>query len=224
MMRRINELIDEEYRAKLNEKNARMKALEAQINPHFLYNALQAISTQAIILQSEKLEKMVDALAYTLRYTIKEGDTVTVERELEQVENYIYIQKSRFGDRLVTEFDIQESCYKVLIPKLSIQSLVENAIKHALEKSNETITITIEGYLNETGYVFTVTDDGPGITPEDLKKIEALLNNEQWLGNTQESIGLKSVKERLKLLIGEGANLSVMNNNPWTKVVILITT
>ena len=98
MVLKINDLIAERYEIKLNERNARLKALEAQINPHFLYNSLQAISTEAIIHEVDSIQMMVDALASSLRYCIKDGETVSLRHELDHIENYLILQKARFGD------------------------------------------------------------------------------------------------------------------------------
>ncbi|MBN2982335.1 sensor histidine kinase [Cohnella algarum] len=222
MVKRIDELIMEEYKAKLNEKNARMKALEAQINPHFLYNALQVISTQAMMLQAEEIEKVVNSLAKTLRYAIKEGDMVTLGRELEHVEHYVYLQKARFGHRLSASIEVDPSCLETRVPKLSIQPLVENVIKHVLEKMNEPVAIVVRGCSDENGVRLTVSDNGPGITPERLSQIHMLLNNGQWLANVQENIGLKSIKERLQLLMGDRATLAVIGLNPGTEIRLFI--
>ena len=147
MVQRTNELINERYKMKLTEKNAILKALEAEINPHFLYNALQAISTKALKSGEDEIADMVDALARTLRYCISGKDIVHVRDELQHIERYLVLQKARFGSRLQVDYDFDESLMDLEIPKLSIQSLVENSIKHALERVSAAITIVIRIHL-----------------------------------------------------------------------------
>ncbi len=150
MVRRTNDLINERYKMKLVEKNAILKALEAEINPHFLYNALQAISTKALKNERYDIADMVDALALTLRYCISGKDIVQARAELKHIENYMSLQKARFGSRLQVTYAWDEPLMELEIPKLSIQTLVENSIKHALEKVSSTVTIDIRAKLNES--------------------------------------------------------------------------
>ncbi len=109
MVRRTNDLINERYKMKLVEKNAILKALEAEINPHFLYNALQAISTKALKNERYDIADMVDALALTLRYCISGKDIVQARAELKHIENYMSLQKARFGSRLQVTYEWDES-------------------------------------------------------------------------------------------------------------------
>ncbi|CAM3929941.1 sensor histidine kinase [Cohnella lubricantis] len=221
MVRRMNELINERYRMKLVEKSAILKALEAEINPHFLYNALQAISTKALKSGEDEVADMVDALAQTLRYCISGKDSVQVRDELKHVERYLTLQKARFGNRLQVVSDIDESLMGLAIPKLSIQSLVENSIKHALEKVVSSITILIRIRLEPEHAVISVKDDGPGIPPDKLREILQSFRTD-WEEREGDSIGLKNLNARLQLIFGDEARLEIAADETGTEMRIMI--
>lgn len=223
MVVQINDLVNEEYRAKISEKNARLKALEAQINPHFLYNSLQAIATKAVISGMKDISKMVEALAYALRYCIKGGDMVKVSNEIEHIRNYLILHKARFEDRLSVEIGIEEGIDNVLIPKLSIQTMVENSIKHALEQMTEAILIRIETYTEKDKLIIKVTDNGPGMSSERLEQVMREINDINWMEKSNESIGLKNLNLRLKLIFGNEAGLVIKSSlNRGTEVEMIL--
>ncbi|WP_141500668.1 sensor histidine kinase [Paenibacillus luteus] len=210
MVRRTNDLINERYKMKLVEKNAILKALEAEINPHFLYNALQAISTKALKSERFDIVDMVDSLALTLRYCISGKDIVQSREELKHIEHYLSLQKARFGSRLQMTYEWDESLMALEIPKLSLQTLVENSIKHALEKVSSTITIDIRAKLTEEHAVISVHDNGPGFTPERLIEVrQSFLSEWEEREDVEESIGLVNLHTRLRLLYGDEAMLRI---------------
>ncbi|MEK3713954.1 cache domain-containing sensor histidine kinase [Paenibacillus sp. FSL R7-0333] len=225
MVEKTNELINERYKMKIVEKNAVLKALEAEINPHFLYNALQAISTKALKNNNDDIVEMVDNLALTLRYCISGKDVVQAREELRHIERYLALQKARFGNRMQVVYAWDESLMELRIPKLSIQTLVENCIKHALEKVSSTVTITIEARITGTHSVISVLDDGPGISGERLEQVLSSLQM-QWeerVADTaeedgMESIGLKNLNTRLKLLYGEESGLVIHSTEQGTRM------
>jgi len=217
MVKRTNELINERYKMKLVEKNAILKALEAEINPHFLYNALQAISTKALKNGQEEITEMVDALALTLRYCISGKDIVHAKDELKHIERYLVLQKARFGNRLQVVYEFDESLMDLAIPKLSIQSLVENSIKHALEKVSSSITIVIGIRLEPAYAVISVKDNGPGIPPDKLKEILRSFRAE-WEDREGDSIGLRNLDSRLKLIFGDEAGLEIDTDETGTEM------
>lgn len=225
MVEKTNELINERYKMKIVEKNAVLKALEAEINPHFLYNALQAISTKALKNHNEDIVEMVDNLALTLRYCISGKDVVQAREELRHIGRYLALQQARFGSRMQVVYDWEEGLMDLRIPKLSIQTLVENCIKHALEKVSSTVTITIEAHVTDTHSIISVLDNGPGIRAERLEKVMASLEV-QWEDrgleteeeNGTESIGLKNLNTRLKLLYGEQAGLAIHSSEYGTQM------
>ncbi|MEK4878394.1 MULTISPECIES: sensor histidine kinase [Paenibacillus] len=225
MVEKTNELINERYKMKIVEKNAVLKALEAEINPHFLYNALQAISTKALKNNNDDIVDMVDNLAMTLRYCISGKDVVHAREELKHIERYLALQKARFGNRMQVAYQWEDDLLELEIPKLSIQTLVENCIKHALEKVSTTITITIEAHVTPSHTVISVTDDGPGFSGERLEQVRNSLQiqwedqgGENAAESDTESIGLKNLNTRLKLLYGEAAGLAITSDAGGTKM------
>ncbi|MEK4251447.1 sensor histidine kinase [Paenibacillus sp. FSL W7-1287] len=224
MVRRTNELINERYKLKLAEKNAVLKALEAEINPHFLYNALQAISTKALKNGQLEIVDMVDSLAMSLRYCISGSDIVTAQEELKHIGHYLAIQKARFGERLIVNMDVPEALTTIDVPKLSIQTLVENAVKHGLEKVSTPVTINISVRSEEHHVTITVENNGPAIVQEKLAEIR------HWLAQDweealykQESIGLVNLNARLKLLYGNESRLEIESDENSTRMIIILT-
>lgn len=222
MVSRIKELIDEEYKSKLNLKNAQLKALEAQINPHFLYNSLQVISTEALEIQAKKIGKMVDSLASTLRYCFKEAESVPISREIKHIKSYLVIQRARFEERLRVQFTIDEEITNIRIPKLSIQTLVENSIEHALEKTSKKVTIEILVIKEADKAVIKVKDNGPGIKKERLDKIMDDLIGIDWMKDN-DSIGLKNLFVRLKLMFNDEARIDILSEEgQGTEIIITL--
>lgn len=222
MVFRTNELINERYKMKLVEKNAILKALEAEINPHFLYNALQAISTKALRSKDYEAAEMIGALSMTLRYCIGGKDIVLAREELQHIDRYLALQKARFGDRLEVELEWDESLKSLQIPKLSLQTLIENSIKHAVEKMSGTVKITIRAAFASEHFVITVEDNGPGIPRERIQQLEALFQKEWEDTQESENIGLKNLNTRLKLLYGEYAELKISSTDQGVSITMMI--
>ncbi|TVY04262.1 sensor histidine kinase [Cohnella terricola] len=223
MAMRTSKLINEKYHMKLVQNNAILKALEAEINPHFLYNALQAISTKALKSGENEIRKMVDALALTLRYCIRGKEFVLLREEIQHIENYMLIQKARFGKRLHIAYDLDESLYEVKILRLTLQSLVENSVKHAVEKITSPVTIVISAHSNDRHTIIRVTDNGPGMKRERLMQVRGSLR-EKWEERQQEneSIGLKNVNTRLQILYGEEYGIEINSDESGTDTCMII--
>lgn len=222
MVFRTNELINERYKMKLVEKNAILKALEAEINPHFLYNALQAISTKALRSKDFEVADMIGALGLTLRYCIGGKDIVLAREELQHIDRYLALQKARFGERLEVELEWDESLKSLQIPKLSLQTLIENSIKHAVEKVSGTVKIRISAAFAEGHFVITVGDNGPGIPQKRIDQLEALFQKDWEETQESENIGLKNLNTRLKLLYGEHAELRICNTDQGVSITMMI--
>lgn len=181
MAKRINMLIQIVYKNKIQEqemmvarKNAELLALHSQINPHFLFNALESIRMHSIIKQEMETADMVEKLALMQRQYVEWGDDlVEVSREMEFVKAYLGLQKYRFGDRLSYELDIEEGCDKLNIPKLSIVTYVENACIHGIESKITPGWIFVRIYKDEKNMYLEVEDTGDGM---DESTREALLN------------------------------------------------
>jgi len=218
MISRVDDLIEKNYVAELNEKMSRLQALEAQINPHFLNNTLQAISAQAILKKQRSISKMIEALASMLRYSITEGDTMLLSAEIKHVQSYLMLQKARFDDRLDYNIKMDDSLSDFLIPKISILTLVENSINHGLEQSPGRICIKIDILLNRGYLVIKVVDDGCGMSPERLAEIRRQLEYENGMTG---SIGLKNLAGRLHILYNGMAKMEIDSTPGKGTVVIL---
>ncbi|WP_245864407.1 sensor histidine kinase [Paenibacillus donghaensis] len=198
MIRRIRELIDENYAKQLMIRETELKALQAQINPHFLYNTLESINWLAKMNKQDQISEMVVALGYLLRSSIGLKDPlITLEKELSIVDSYVTIQRTRFEERLDFRMDIPAHLQDALIPKLTLQPLIENAIRYALEPNIEPCTISITVEVLDKGLDIQVSDNGPGMTADFIS--ELLQGRVQTRG---EGIGLNNIEERIQLVFG----------------------
>ncbi|WP_276353790.1 cache domain-containing sensor histidine kinase [Cohnella caldifontis] len=212
MTDKINYLINSEYKAKIDEKQARLEALQAQINPHFLNNTLQIVSGIAVEHQIDSIEKISGALSTILRYSLsRNNELVTLSQELNNVEQYLFIQKFRYEDRLDYRVDIDPSLLGCHMPVLTLQPLVENAIKHGMESRMGTGIIRIYNETDERGgCLLVVEDNGTGISAAEADKWnrkfggEAREENSGWNGR-----GLLNIHDRIRYYFGEEFGLWV---------------
>lgn len=190
-------------------KYAEYLALQTQINPHFLYNTLEAIRGDALCEGVESIAETTEALSTFFRYTISEPETlVPLERELDHVDNYFIIQKYRFGERIALEQiyeDAGDEALKLMVPKLILQPIVENAIYHGLEGRGSGGKIFIKTELTDSRLLITVSDDGVGIAKEKVQKINENLAHSDKNATVEghHGIALANVSRRIKLLFGE---------------------
>ncbi|MBD0379018.1 cache domain-containing sensor histidine kinase [Paenibacillus sedimenti] len=207
MIVRIQELIKENYMKQLMIKETEFRSLQAQINPHFLYNTLESINWISKMNGQKQVSQMVEALGYLLRSSISlKQDIITLGEELQLVQHYITIQKVRFEERLDFRLEVPEALIGQLIPKLTLQPLLENAIKYAVEVMLEPCTIRITGRETEDAVELFVEDNGPGI---DQTYLEQIMKGERQTKGT--GIGLKNIDERIKLSFGDGYGIQVEN-------------
>lgn len=222
MIHHIDHLIKKNYIAELNEKNARITALEAQLNPHFLYNTLQAISTEALVNDQMQIYNMITSLASGLRYTIKGGDCVTLAQEMNYVNNYILLLQIRMDDKLHTFFQIAPETEQLYIPKISIQTLVENSVIHGIGPNKDCISIQVKAYLEKDYLYITVTDDGCGIDKDNLNKLQESFHA-QSISSFSSGIGLSNLYGRLHLLYQNQADLQIETKaGEFTKITLII--
>ncbi|MCM3701604.1 sensor histidine kinase [Paenibacillus macerans] len=204
---RIDELIQENYSKQLLIKETEFKALQAQINPHFLYNTLESVNWLAKINQQEQISSMVEALGHLMRYSTNfNQDFIIFEDEIEIVNSYLTIQKYRFDDRIDFQMDIPGYVKKYKIPKLILQPLLENSFKHAVEPSVDLSVIKLQAYQEEDRLFIRIEDNGPGIDPLILQKVKEGQVNPKGTG-----IGLNNIDDRIKLYAGEHYGLSIEN-------------
>lgn len=232
MMERINSLLDKQTAIKMSKKQAEYLALQNQISPHFLYNTLEAIRGDALDAGMSNIAETTEALATFFRYTITEVENlVTLEDELENVENYFIIQQYRFGNKLNMEIKTGEdiTVLQCQIPKLTLQPIIENAVFHGLECKCGIGTIRINIETTKQKLLVSIIDDGVGMEEEQLDKINERLNRiEVNYENDKKSakhggIALFNVSSRIKLLFGEEYGLHIYSNkNIGTNVRITL--
>jgi len=209
---RLNRLIDKTYRLELSESEARLKALQAQISPHFLYNALDTINWSLIENGDYKTSATLGALSDILRYSIGDFEKiVTVEEEINQITNYLKVQQSRFEERLKFDIAIDSSVLKEPFPKLLLQPVVENAVVHGVERNKEGGFISIKGYREKEKIILLVEDNGNGILEEKLKELNAKFQDKNSINPMDRThhIGLVNVHERIQLVYGDGCGLTI---------------
>ncbi|MGG1637149.1 sensor histidine kinase [Paenibacillus sp. NRS-1760] len=191
----IDGLIQEVYMTNMKKKEAELESLQAQINPHFLYNTLSSISRLAKFGQVDKLQRMVLDLAKFYRLSLNEGRTVIpIRNELEQINAYINIQKTKFEDGMQIWFDIDPDILRFTTVKLILQPFIENALEHAWYGAQ--INIRIVGKMEGDLITFQVIDDGVGINPEILRQMSDPIER------VNVGYGVRNVDERIKLHFG----------------------
>lgn len=211
MMTRIQELV-EKNRAIEREKNlAEIKALQMQINPHFLYNTLNSIYSLSKQYGVKPVMDMTYSLSGMFRIIFSQTeDTVTIRESVEQLKHYVTIQKIRFEDKLNVIFDIEEEIYGCKVPRLLIQPLVENSIVHGIEKKKGKGEVNIIGYRMNEMIKIIVQDDGVGIEEKRLVQIRKMLESDETKED-KDMIALKNVNRRLKLNYGNEFGLNIFS-------------
>lgn len=222
MIAHIDQLIKTNYISQLNEKNARIIALEAQLNPHFLYNTLQAIATEALLNDQPQIYNMITSLAANLRYSIKAGDFVQLKEEYTYAQNYIALQQMRLGDRLLVTTEISPETENLMIPKISIQTLVENSIIHGITDTTKQLCIHISSVISEKNLIIMVTDNGCGFTKEHRENLQKQFESCDQAQHGQ-GIGLLNLYSRLQLLYSVPCSLLIdSEENIYTTITITI--
>ena len=192
-------------------KEAELKALQYQVNPHFMFNALNTIQNLAYIENAKQTQNLIynfsDMIKYTLR---KDNSNITyLEDEIKYVENYMTIQIIRFGDKIEYKIDIDSKYYQIKCPFMLLQPIVENFIKYVVEQKIEGGYINIKGYENNNDFIIDIWDNGDGISEE---KIENILDGSEYRGKKQ-CIGLNNINKRLIYLYGNDYTLKMYSSN-----------
>lgn len=221
MVGQMEELLEEVYQAGIRQKNAQFLALRAQINPHFLFNTLESIRIKAILNGDDEVAEMVKLLARLFR-TALEGDrkNYTVEDELENLRAYVCLQNIRFDHVITMEEAIDPRLHGARIPSILFQPVIENSFRYAGRESSVPICIRIEGTLSEERQmVFTIRDDGSGMTPERLAAVRESIAQRQQEETSEpgpeesHSIGLRNIADRLRLRYGEEGSLRILSSD-----------
>ncbi|MBB6670146.1 sensor histidine kinase [Cohnella nanjingensis] len=219
MIERIQALITENYSNRLLLKETEFRALQAQINPHFLYNTLESINWLAKVNRQSQISQMVEALGFLLRNSINlKQPILTLAEEIDIVNSYVVIQKYRFEERLDFTLDVPDRYLQRRIPKLTLQPLLENAVQYALEPSIGTCKISIRACEADEGddWLVAIKDDGPGMAPDTLTRLRS-----GELAAKGRGIGLGNIDERIKLAFGERYGIRI-DSEPGRGARVLI--
>jgi two-component system sensor histidine kinase YesM len=204
MVQRVNSLINEVYEQQILKNEAEWNALQAQINPHFLYNTLDSINWIARSHKITDIVNMVTALSKLFKLSLSKTDKlITVEEELLYIRYYSQIQETRFSDRIRIIVDVPESLMQYRIPRFILQPLVENSIVHGLERKEGPGQVDIKGAESGDKIFFIIQDNGVGIPDYKLKTLLAMNNKDH------KHLGLSNVDERIKILYGEEWGLKI---------------
>jgi len=188
-------------------QEAQLKMLRYQLNPHFLFNTLNAISTLILDNQNKKANQAVTRLSEFLRYTLDQDPMkkVTLRQEIEALNLYLGTERLRFGERLRLEYAVDEAALDALVPSLLLQPLVENALKYAISTREQGGMVRIEGRVREALLELAVIDDGPGV-------------REVSPASERRGVGLRNTRERLAVLYGESCRFAVLNAQPGLRI------
>ena len=204
-------------------KTAELKALQSQLNPHFLFNVLNTIGNLALLEGATKTEELAISFSEILRYTLeKSNQIVTLGTSIEYIEKYLSIQKIRFGDRLEYNIDIQEDLLDINIPFMTLQPFVENSINHGLECKEDGGIVNITGKSAGKDVIISIIDNGVGI-PEDKLGMILDKSSREYFESKSTCIGIKNVDNVLKGYFGEEYGISIDSKlNKGTIVTIKI--
>jgi hypothetical protein len=203
-------------------KDAELKALQSQVNPHFLFNSLNIIARLALFEGAASTEKMVRALARLMRYSLYQvKETVTLAEEVAAVRDYLLIQQTRFSDRIQGQVLVEEAALSARVPCMILQPLVENAVIHGLEPKEEGGRITVTGRRVEDQVHIEIRDDGVGIPPEVQKAIFDLQVRRSGKGQVS-GLGIVNIFRRLQHNFGSNCALDV-TSTPGKGICIQLT-
>ncbi|WP_325009362.1 sensor histidine kinase [Paenibacillus sp.] len=214
MIKRINEGIQKEYLADINQKKIEFKMLQAQINPHFLYNTLNVISSIAELNNVNEIQDITHHLAKMFRYSITPRDSVRLSEELEQVRHYVSIQQVRFLGKIQVVYDIEESLLQATVMKFLLQPFIENAVYHGIEPKGGKGTLRLTTRIEDSLLLFIVEDDGVGMPEERLRALNDSLSapSAPSAGRGHESLGVKNVHQRIKDYYGDDYGIQLRSS------------
>ena len=216
MVVKIQQLMDTVRREEINLRKTELKALQAQINPHFLYNTLDSISWMCEQGRNAEAVQMVNALAQLFRISISKGhELIPIRSELRHAESYLKIQQHRYKNQFSYRFDVDEGCLDFLCNKITLQPIIENAIYHGINGLVDEGEIVITLRADGSDVVFTVADNGVGMEEE---QIQAILRKER---SDHTGIGIKNVNDRLKIYFGEGYGITIRSEPDEGAVVTI---
>lgn len=213
---RIQKLMEKVRQEEITLRKTELKALQAQINPHFLYNTLDAIAWMCEAGRNEDAVEMVNALARLFRISISRGhELIPIEKELQHAQSYLHIQNFRYKNQFQYTFDVDETCLQYYCNKITLQPIIENAIYHGMDRMVDEGMIRIGIHQMDDKIIFTVEDNGVGMTEEQCMEV---LEKEP---GDRAGIGIKNVNDRIKIYFGEEYGLAIESElDEGTRVTI----
>ena len=225
MLDRIQALMQENLDREILIKNTEIKALQNQINAHFIYNVLECIKMMAEIDEKFEISDAVTSLGELLRYNMKwVSGNVTVREEIAYIKNYIQLMNLRYDFTIILSIKISEDIYEQKIPKMSLQPIVENAICHGIVELGEDATIYIKALYKGEDFEISITDSGMGMNERQMEKLERRVRGEiETSGGSGNGIGLKNVQDRIQIQFGKKYGLTFHSKEGcFTKVSVLL--
>lgn len=218
MVKKLQDLMGTIKDEQQNLRKTELRALQAQINPHFLYNTLDSISWMTERGKKDDVVEMVNALATLFRISISKGhELIPIRNEIQHAESYLQIQSYRYKNQFSYEFNVEEDCLDYLCNKITLQPIIENAIYHGINGLVDGGRITITVKSQDDNIVMTVEDNGNGMTDE---QIETIMNKDR---SDKTGIGIKNVNDRLKIYFGNEYGITIHSElDEGTKVIILM--
>lgn len=232
MSNKINYLVNRVYKEQLAFKNSEIRALQAQINPHFLYNTLELINWSARLQGADDVAEMIEALGGIMEVNIDRKDErfLTVQEELKYTNHYIFLIKKRFGDKIQFEQEIEEGVMARKVPRLILQPMIENAIEHGVEPIGRG-KVTIRMYTYEDMLMIEIQDSGQGIEKDVIEEMQYNLEHWDAVGSekvestSKGKIGVLNVHSRLRLIYGKHSGIQVSSNyGEGTRITMRIPT
>ncbi len=225
MLVNIKQLTDDNLNHELLMKNTQIRALQNQINAHFIYNVLESIKMMAEIEEKYDISDAITSLGKLLRYSMKWTNTnVTVAEELEYIRNYLSLINLRFDYEIYLSVNMPDIILKQKIPKMSLQPVVENAIYHGIEQMAEDTNIYMKGIVDGEDCIIEITDAGRGMSDREVEELYKKINGElEASGGSGNGIGLKNVQDRIKINFGDRYGIEIASKlGCYTKIMIRI--
>ncbi|GGA19992.1 sensor histidine kinase [Paenibacillus physcomitrellae] len=207
LMNQVVETTEQNNQLEIAQREIKLKMMASQINPHFLFNALESIRMNAYLKGEKELANIVRLLGKLMRKNLEIGrEKTTLQNEMEMVSSYLEIQRFRYEDRLEYELNVAPETARLRVPALIVQPLVENAVVHGLENKDGTVKVVVNLTIQDKELRVSVEDNGSGMTPERLQEVREFISGPEEENNR---IGLRNVHQRLTLSYGEGSGLVI---------------
>lgn len=223
-LERENQMKERELMMQSHLKDAQLKYLQAQINPHFLFNTLNAGAQLAMMEHADRTGELLENLAEFFRYNVrKNSQDATLEEEIRLVDNYMYILNVRFSGEILYDKDIDEEFLELKIPSMILQPLVENAVNHGIRNIDRAGRIEVSVYCKENHICISVWDNGAGMEPERIRQVLEGKAGDSETKSDSNGVGVKNVKERLELYFHGNVRFEILSEGKDMGTEILIT-